>query len=176
MQKDEEVGKVAQATPVVISKALELFLGVIVDEASKVTLERGSKKVEAYHLKHAVETVETLDFLKEIVAAVPDPSAGGTVDLVAEAQEKAAAKKRTKGKKPAELGEDGEPKVPARKRRRKDDGDGVVKEKGKGRGKAKAKQQDVDMDEKPVDRDEDQDYENGDSYPAAPDDDDEWES
>ena len=33
--------------------------------------------------KHAVETVETLDFLKEIVAAVPDPSAGGTVDLSA---------------------------------------------------------------------------------------------
>ena len=110
------------------------------------------------------------------MAAVPDPSAGGTVDLVAEAQEKAAAKKRPKGKKPAELGEDGEPKVPARKRRRKDDGDGLVKEKGKGRGKAKAKQQDVDMDERPVDRDEDQDYENGDSYPAAPDDDDEWES
>jgi histone H3/H4 len=50
MQKDEEVGKVAQATPVVISKALELFLALIVEEASKVTLERGAKKVEAYHL------------------------------------------------------------------------------------------------------------------------------
>ncbi|KAH7910794.1 histone-fold-containing protein [Hygrophoropsis aurantiaca] len=98
MQKDEEVGKVAQATPVVISKALELFLAMIVDEASKVTVERGSKKVEAYHLKHAVETTEMLDFLKEIVEAVPDPSAGGTIDLEAEAAE-AAKKKKSKGKR-----------------------------------------------------------------------------
>ncbi|EDR07963.1 uncharacterized protein LACBIDRAFT_149540, partial [Laccaria bicolor S238N-H82] len=83
MQKDEEVGKVAQATPIVIcpsifpslfwSKALELFLGMIVEEANKVTKNRGSKKVEAYHLKHAVETTEMLDFLKEIVESVPDP-------------------------------------------------------------------------------------------------------
>ena len=72
MQKDEEVGKVAQATPIVIcecvrkalgcaaeerlvdafrtAKALELFLAMIIDEASKVTLERGSKRVESYHL------------------------------------------------------------------------------------------------------------------------------
>lgn len=33
-----------------IAKALELFLAMIVDEASKVTIERGSKRVEAYHL------------------------------------------------------------------------------------------------------------------------------
>lgn len=109
MQKDEEVGKVAQATPIVISKALELFLGLIIDEASKVTIERGSKKVEAYHLKHAVETTEMLDFLKELVEAVPDPSAGGTIDLEAELAEN--KKKRGKGKKPGEAG--------TRKRRKK---------------------------------------------------------
>ena len=171
---------------------------MIVDEASKVTLERGSKKVEAYHLcvlnelhpyrrsqlpaysKHAVETVETLDFLKEIVAAVPDPSAGGTVDLNAEAQEKSAAKKRSKGKK-TELGEDGEPKAPVRKRKRKDEADGEVKERGRGRGKAKAKQQEEAMEEdKPVSRDEDDDYENGDTYggetqPRTQEDDEDWE-
>lgn len=68
MQKDEEVGKVAQATPVVIctcihahialsltvdvftAKSLELFLAMIIQEANKVTAERGSHKVEAYHL------------------------------------------------------------------------------------------------------------------------------
>jgi len=50
MQKDEEVGKVAQATPIVISKALELFLGLIIEESHKVSSSRGSKKVEAYHL------------------------------------------------------------------------------------------------------------------------------
>ncbi|KAF8881619.1 histone-fold-containing protein [Infundibulicybe gibba] len=112
MQKDEEVGKVAQATPIVISKALELFLGLIIDEANKVTAERGSKKVEAYHLKHAVETTEMLDFLKEIVEAVPDPSAGGTIDLEMENAD-AAKKKRGKGKRAGASGE------PAPKRRRK---------------------------------------------------------
>lgn len=33
-----------------LAKALELFLGMIIEEAYKVTAERGSKKVEAYHL------------------------------------------------------------------------------------------------------------------------------
>ncbi|KAI0077965.1 histone-fold-containing protein [Panus rudis PR-1116 ss-1] len=122
MQKDEEVGKVAQATPVVISdlcgsfiaKALELFLSMIVEESSKVTLERGAKRVEAYHLKHAVETVDMLDFLKEIVEAVPDPSAGGTIDLEAEPEKE--KKKRSKGKKPEGAGEGS---AAPRKRRRK---------------------------------------------------------
>ncbi|KAG5352173.1 hypothetical protein C0989_003373 [Termitomyces sp. Mn162] len=133
MQKDEEVGKVAQATPIVISsrrsiiaKALELFLGLIIDQASKVTTDRGSKKVEAYHLKHAVETTEMLDFLKEIVEGVPDPSAGGTIDLESENAEAAAKKKRGKGKKAAgnEVGE------PPKKRRKKKGGD----EEGEGAG------------------------------------------
>jgi len=70
MQKDEEVGKVAQATPIVIcalgfcplpmtyipfhrgrtAKALELFLALLIEESGKVTTDRGSKKIEAYHL------------------------------------------------------------------------------------------------------------------------------
>ncbi|KAJ7902744.1 histone-fold-containing protein [Mycena olivaceomarginata] len=115
MQKDEEVGKVAQATPIVISKALELFLGLIIDEASKVTVERGSKKVEAYHLKHAVDTTEMLDFLKEIVEAVPDPSNGGTIDLEGENAEK---KKRGKGKRTAGNG-NGEANTTRKKRKKK---------------------------------------------------------
>ncbi|KAJ8461984.1 hypothetical protein ONZ45_g18098 [Pleurotus djamor] len=127
MQKDEEVGKVAQATPIVISKALELFLSMIIDEASRVTLDRGSKKVEAYHLKHAVETTEMLDFLKELVESVPDPSNGGTVDLEAQAQAGAefgegGKKRRSKPKKAAGVdtlmgGDEGPP--PKRRRRKK---------------------------------------------------------
>ncbi|KAF7971568.1 hypothetical protein HWV62_20812 [Athelia sp. TMB] len=112
MQKDEEVGKVAQATPIVISKALELFLAMITEESSKVTVERGAKKVEVYHLKHAVETTEMLDFLKEIVEGVPDPSAGGTIDLEADAE---AKRKRGKGKK----ADDGGEEKPKRQRKKK---------------------------------------------------------
>ncbi|KAI0328983.1 histone-fold-containing protein [Cubamyces sp. BRFM 1775] len=118
MQKDEEVGKVAQATPVVISKALELFLAMIVEEASNVTVERGSKRVEAYHLKHAIETVDMLDFLKEIVETVPDPSAGGTIDIEAENAE-ARGKKRGKGKDKKNAGDADGAEKPAPKRRRK---------------------------------------------------------
>ena len=33
-----------------VAKALELFLGMIVQEAANVTIERGSKRVETYHL------------------------------------------------------------------------------------------------------------------------------
>ncbi|KAL4065563.1 hypothetical protein V8B97DRAFT_2010372 [Scleroderma yunnanense] len=82
------------------AKALELFLAMIVEESSKVTVQRGAKKVEAYHLKHAVETTEMFDFLKEIVESVPDPSAGGTIDLDAEAGGEGTKKKRgSKAKK-----------------------------------------------------------------------------
>ncbi|GJE93609.1 histone-fold-containing protein [Phanerochaete sordida] len=144
MQKDEEVGKVAQATPVVISKALEMFLQTIVQEAAKVTAERGAKKVEAYHLKHAVETVETLDFLKEIVEGVPDPSAGGTIDLAAEAAEKAAAKKRARPRRaPAAAtappgDDDDEAPAPPKRRRRKAEpkADGAAPAAPRRRGKA----------------------------------------
>ncbi|KAJ8689108.1 hypothetical protein PTI98_013165 [Pleurotus ostreatus] len=127
MQKDEEVGKVAQATPIVISKALELFLSMIIEEASNVTVERGSKKVEAYHLKHAVETTEMLDFLKELVESVPDPSNGGTIDMDAQAPTNGEApegkKRRTKSKKAAADGD-----APPPKRRRKKKSEPVMKE------------------------------------------------
>ncbi|KAF8063365.1 histone-fold-containing protein [Lyophyllum atratum] len=135
MQKDEEVGKVAQATPIVISKALELFLGLIIDEANKVTSERGSKKVEAYHLKHAVETTEMLDFLKEIVEAVPDPSAGGTIDLESENAE-AAKKKRGKGKKAANA--NGEPPKKRKKKKEEAGAEGTAVALGAGMGEGDA--------------------------------------
>lgn len=63
--------------------------------------------------KHAVESVEILDFLKELVESVPDPSAGGTIDLEQEGADK-EKKKRGKGKR-AEGGEG------TRKRRKKAD-------------------------------------------------------
>ncbi|KAH8990680.1 histone-fold-containing protein [Lactarius hatsudake] len=120
MQKDEEVGKVAQATPIVISKALELFLQLVVDEASRVTASRGSKKVEAYHLKHAIETTEMLDFLKELVEGVPDPSAGGTIPFDVPGDGDPTSSRR-KGKKVVvdDGDEDGAAPAPAKKRRRK---------------------------------------------------------
>jgi hypothetical protein len=57
-----------------------------------------------------------LDFLKEIVEAVPDPSAGGTIDLEAE---NAEGKKKRKSKKPAVPDGEGTAAPPKRRRRKK---------------------------------------------------------
>ncbi|KAH9961782.1 histone-fold-containing protein [Russula dissimulans] len=124
MQKDEEVGKVAQATPIVISKALELFLQLVVDEAARVTTARGSKKVEAYHLKHAIEKTEMLDFLKELVEGVSDPSAGGTIPLDTPGEGEPTTSSRRKGKKASanaavDGDEEGGRAPPTKRRRRK---------------------------------------------------------
>ena len=139
--------------------------------------------------KHAVETVETLDFLKEIVAAVPDPSAGGTVDLSADSAEKSGARKRAaKGKKAENEdsnGGAGGEKAP-RRRRRKDDGEGgggAEKGKGRGRGRAAAnaagaaKMEDAMDEDRPVGREEDEDYEDegAGAQGRAHDDDEDWE-
>ena len=81
--------------------------------------------------KHAVETVEMLDFLKEIVEPVPDPSAGGTINLDAEDNHTGGEPKKRrapKGKKPA-AGDDEEGSAPAPKRRRRkkeEDGEDVA--------------------------------------------------
>jgi len=100
MQKDDEVGKVAQATPVLISKSLELFMATLVDEMSKVTQERSAKRVEVWHLKAAIERTEMLDFLKEIVEAIPDPfAANGLDESVAGAAGMEGKKKRVSRKK-----------------------------------------------------------------------------
>jgi hypothetical protein len=139
-----------------------------VDEASKVTAGRGSKKVEAYHLfvpllssmddfiilmlyyrKHAVETTEMLDFLKEIVEAVPDPSAGGTIDLESVDAE-SAKKKRGKGKRAGTSSEAG-----TKRRRKKKGVDGEVP--GNMEGEVKSDQEPEPEADAAMDEDEDDD-------------------
>jgi Dr1-associated corepressor len=93
MQADEDVGKVAQVTPVVVcmfrpysqretltdfsaAKALELFMISIVTKAAGEARQRSSKRVLPTHLKQAVLADERFDFLNDIVGKVADaPSA-----------------------------------------------------------------------------------------------------
>ncbi|KAI9872120.1 MAG: hypothetical protein M1830_002050 [Pleopsidium flavum] len=75
MQADEDVGKVAQVTPVAVSKALELFMISLVTKAASEARSRSSKRVTAAHLKQAVAKDEVLDFLAEIIAKIPDAPA-----------------------------------------------------------------------------------------------------
>eukprot|EP00884_Botryococcus_braunii_P015650 jgi/Botrbrau1/2769/Bobra.0164s0046.1 len=72
MRADEEVGKIGQASPVVIGRATELLVGSIMEGAAKLATERGSKTLTQAHIKAHVLGEPTLDFLKDIVATAPD--------------------------------------------------------------------------------------------------------
>eukprot|EP00076_Gallus_gallus_P035593 XP_025001131.1 dr1-associated corepressor isoform X2 [Gallus gallus] len=50
MQTDEEIGKVAAAVPVIISRALELFLESLLRKACHVTQSRNAKTMTTSHL------------------------------------------------------------------------------------------------------------------------------
>ncbi|XP_075507398.1 uncharacterized protein LOC142544221 isoform X1 [Primulina tabacum] len=72
MQADEDVGKIAMAVPVLVSKALELFLQDLCDRTYDITVQRGAKTVSSVHLKHCVHCYNVFDFLKDVVRKVPD--------------------------------------------------------------------------------------------------------
>eukprot|EP00744_Colponema_vietnamica_P012166 GILI01017078.1.p1 GENE.GILI01017078.1~~GILI01017078.1.p1 ORF type:complete len:155 (-),score=21.17 GILI01017078.1:37-501(-) len=72
MQMDEEVGKIATATPVLISKALEMFIQELLEQTAQVTKGRRAKTVTAGHVKACVLNNERFDFLKSLVDKIPD--------------------------------------------------------------------------------------------------------
>lgn len=107
MQADEEVGKVAQVTPVVVSKALELFMIGLVSGAAKIAKEKGGKRVTAQHLKQVVEGDDQFDFLGEIVGRVGDGQEGaggetrkrkGKKESASESEEEEVEKEKKKAK------------------------------------------------------------------------------
>ncbi|KAF9939894.1 hypothetical protein BGZ67_008746 [Mortierella alpina] len=78
MQMDEDVGKVAQATPILISKALELFMQSLIDEACMETRAKNAKRLTAAHLKKTILDKDQFDFLRDIVENVADPQGGAS--------------------------------------------------------------------------------------------------
>ncbi|KAH3679120.1 hypothetical protein WICPIJ_008728 [Wickerhamomyces pijperi] len=81
MQSDEDIGKVAQATPVVVGRALEFFLASIVESSVKEAREAGVKRITGAHVKQAIEKNENFDFLVETVCKK------GEVEATAEQQD-----------------------------------------------------------------------------------------
>ncbi|KAK7202757.1 DNA polymerase epsilon subunit C [Myxozyma melibiosi] len=75
MQADDDIGKVAQATPLVVAKALELFMISLVQESCDQARLRNAKRVSPAHLKQAVLNTEQFDFLADTVSKYPDPVA-----------------------------------------------------------------------------------------------------
>ncbi|XP_062305704.1 dr1-associated corepressor isoform X2 [Osmerus eperlanus] len=96
MQTDEEIGKVAAAVPVIISRALELFLESLLTKACQVTQSRNAKTMTTSHLKQCIELEQQFDFLKDLVAAVPDMQGEGE-DNHAEGGDKVARRGRKPG-------------------------------------------------------------------------------
>lgn len=96
MQTDEEIGKVAAAVPVIISRALELFLESLLTKACHVTQSRNAKTMTTSHLKQCIELEQQFDFLKDLVAAVPDMQGDGDENH-AEGTEKISRRGRRPG-------------------------------------------------------------------------------
>ncbi|XP_078151896.1 uncharacterized protein LOC144547182, partial [Carex rostrata] len=82
MQADEDVGKMKMAVPVLVSKALEMFLEYLCGRTYNITLQRGMKLMSSQHLKQCVLGFNHYDFLREIVSKVPDMggSDGGSAE------------------------------------------------------------------------------------------------
>jgi Dr1-associated corepressor len=103
MQADEEVGKVAQQTPIAVGKALELFMVQLVTKSADIAKDKGSKRVTASMLKHVVETDEQWDFLRDIVSKVENEKEGSKQkpkpESESEEEDAYEPKKRTRGRK-----------------------------------------------------------------------------
>ncbi|KAL7947284.1 DNA polymerase epsilon subunit C [Trichoderma barbatum] len=100
MQADEEVGKVAQQTPIAVGKALEMFMIQLVTKSADVAKDKGSKRVTASMLKQVVEADEQWDFLREIVGRVENEKEGSKSKAKAESEtdeEMEEPKKRGRG-------------------------------------------------------------------------------
>ena len=67
MQEDEDIGKMAQAVPVMVARALELFSSMLVHQAGEVAKQRGAKTLTQEHVVTAVKDDSRLDFLLHLV-------------------------------------------------------------------------------------------------------------
>ncbi|XP_071449875.1 uncharacterized protein NC2alpha [Hetaerina americana] len=77
MQTDEDVGKVAQAVPVIISRALELFVESLLTKTMEITSAKNAKTLSPSHMKHCIFSESRFDFLKDLVKSLPDMAGDG---------------------------------------------------------------------------------------------------
>lgn len=71
MQSDEDIGKVAQATPVVVGRALEIFMANLVETAVSEAKKNGVRRIGASHVRAAVENTDQFDFLVDAMEKYP---------------------------------------------------------------------------------------------------------
>lgn len=104
MQMDEEVGKVSQSVPVMVSRALERFLEYIMTTTAEITASKDAKTLTSQHILEVVTRDSRLNFLKEatlkscsLVSSNNGVYAGGGAD--GEANMAASNSKKTAGSK-----------------------------------------------------------------------------
>ena len=105
MQADEEVGKVAQQTPIAVGKALELFMVQLVTKSAEIARERNSKRVSAQMLKQVVESDDQWDFLREITSKIENDdkeksassSSRGRAKAESESEEEVQPERKARG-------------------------------------------------------------------------------
>ncbi|XP_062252666.1 dr1-associated corepressor isoform X1 [Platichthys flesus] len=66
MQKDTEVGRIAMAVPVIISRALEMFLKSLLTKTCLITQSNLTTVVSVAHMKQCIESEKLFHFLKEL--------------------------------------------------------------------------------------------------------------
>lgn len=116
MQADDDIGKVAQVTPHVVSRALELFMIKLISASAAQARGpaqggggKGPKRILAQHMKKALATDDTYDFLGEIFSKVPDAPVKGKKDAGSDSEDGASGggkPVKKKARKRKESGED----------------------------------------------------------------------
>ncbi|XP_050426500.1 uncharacterized protein LOC126836874 [Adelges cooleyi] len=74
MRIDDDIGKVALPVPVMISRAVELFVSSLLTKAGNITTQRNAKTLTLTHLKQCIYADSRLEFLRELVKNIPDIS------------------------------------------------------------------------------------------------------
>merc|ERR1711885_81246 len=96
MQSDEEIGKVAAAVPVLISRAIEMFMVRLLRDAEQQIVQRNARTLTPQHIKQAINSHQCMSFLAHLVQDIPDNYQQSQQDDVDGGEEVKPAKKRKK--------------------------------------------------------------------------------
>ncbi|XP_023209107.1 dr1-associated corepressor-like isoform X1 [Xiphophorus maculatus] len=66
MQKDTEVGRIATSVPVIIARALEMFLKSLLTKTCLITQAKFNNIVSVAHMKQCIESEKLFHFLKDL--------------------------------------------------------------------------------------------------------------
>ncbi|XP_055012641.1 dr1-associated corepressor [Boleophthalmus pectinirostris] len=67
MQKDTEVGRIAMAVPVLISRALEMFLKALLTKTFLITQSKLSTVLSVAHMRQCIESERLFHFLLDLL-------------------------------------------------------------------------------------------------------------